>query len=544
MSNLVSPDELELTDRRASIDSSEEPYDLNDDDYETQALTGKPSYIIRPRLTGRQSILNLLPLRIRHLLASAPRRPVIRTLPRHPCVRTFRLRRLLILSLYVCVSGLFILIAFTAAFRPSYTKLPRNYHALYRRILHSKELGRGNPNNETIFIAISLYDKGGQLASGPYGQSILDLIDLLGPDNVFLSIYENDSGKEAEEALMSLKERVKCQQEIVYEEHISMDLLPKYPVPDGTRRVKRIQYLADLRNRALKPLNVEQDTVYDRVLFLNDVYFSPVDAVQLLFSTNVDNTGRAHYISACAVDFVNPFKFYDTFAARDLEGYSMGVPFYPWFSSAGSAQSRRDVLDQKDAVRVKSCWGGMVAVDGRYIQSLASSRVDTLRNKAKSAPPTARFRGEGELYSEASECCLIHADMARNAHTDAFGEDNQIYMNPYVRVGYSPTTLSWLALTRRFERLYVLPHWLVNTLAGMPAYNPHRTVREHESYDGEWWAYDEKLPGNGSWKTGTKIAENGMFCNVQQMQVLVDGPRMGGKNWEKIPVPSGSKLWS
>ena len=56
------------------------------------------------------------------------------------------------------------------------------------------------------------------------------------------------------------------------------------------------------------------------------------------------------------MDFINPFKFYGTFASRDLEGYSMGLPIYPWFSSAGKAQSRQDVLDQKDAVRVRSCW--------------------------------------------------------------------------------------------------------------------------------------------------------------------------------------------
>ena len=315
-----------------------------------------------------------------------------------------------------------------------------------------------------------------------------------------------------------------------------MDKHPRYPVPDGTERVKRIPYLADLRNRALKPLDVSLDTVFDRVLFLNDVYFNPVDAVQLLFSTNVNEKGKAQYVAACATDFVNPFKFYDTYATRDLEGYSMGVPFYPWFSSVGSAQSRQDVLDQKDAVRVKSCWGGMVAFDGRYIQHLTTSQLDE-------PPTTVRFRGEDEAYYDASECCLIHADIARNAHTDAFGEDNHIYLNPYVRVGYSPSTLSWLAFSRRFERLFVFPHWLANTFARMPAYNPHRLVREGDEYEGERWVQDFNLPGNGSWQVEKMVARNGLFCGIRKMEVLVDQPRTGDKNWEKISVPPGSKLW-
>ena len=49
----------------------------------------------------------------------------------------------------------------------------------------------------------------------------------------------------------------------------------------------------------------------------------------------------------------------------------MGFPIYPWFSSAGKAQSRQDVFDQKDAVRVKSCWGGMVAFNAKFFQSTA-----------------------------------------------------------------------------------------------------------------------------------------------------------------------------
>jgi hypothetical protein len=166
---------------------------------------------------------------------------------------------------------------------------------------------------------------------------------------------------------------------------MDLDQLPTVVIPTtGEKRVKRITYLAETRNRALRPLNSNGNsngnsdseemklatrTRFDKLLFLNDVAFDPIDALQLLFSTNVDSNGIAQYRAACAVDFINPFKFYDTYPTRDLDGYSMGLPFFPWFSSAGSERSRQAVLAGSDSVPVRSCWGGMVAFDARYFQN-------------------------------------------------------------------------------------------------------------------------------------------------------------------------------
>lgn len=56
--------------------------------------------------------------------------------------------------------------------------------------------------------------------------------------------------------------------------------------------------------------------------------------------------------------FHQSIKFYDRYATRDFEGYEMGVPFFPWFVDVGKGEGRRDVLTEKDAARVKACWGG------------------------------------------------------------------------------------------------------------------------------------------------------------------------------------------
>ena len=116
---------------------------------------------------------------------------------------------------------------------------------------------------------------------------------------------------------------------------------------------------------ALRPLEAEKAVQFDKILFVNDVIFDPIDAVNLLFSTNHQPPGYTQFQAACAVDFINAFKFYDRFALRDFEGYTSGIPFFPWFTDAAQAISRRDVLAQKDAVRVRACWGSMVAFEAK-----------------------------------------------------------------------------------------------------------------------------------------------------------------------------------
>ena len=419
-------------------------------------------------------------------------------------------------------------------------------------MLESKALGRANPLNEKVFIAVSLYDQGGRLVDGSWGQSVLDLIDLLGHDNVFLSIYENDSGDGGTKALERFKDKVNCQHELVSERHVPLEAFPVITLPDGTERLKRLTYLSELRNRALRPLDKASGVTYDKVLYLNDVSFYPIDAAQLLFSTNARSNGRTDYLTACSVDFVDYFKFYDTYATRDMEGYSMGVPFYPWFSSAGGAQSRSDVISQKDAVRVKSCWGGMVAFDAKFLQSTRRSLANNTReieyhNISPLTPSNVslpiRFRAEPEMYYDACECCLIQADILSTSQREDVDQDTGIYFNPYIRVAYSSSQLAWLEFTRRFERLFIIPQSIANIVARMPHYNPYRTVQAGESFEKEVWVSNSSLQGNGSWQLTSRIARNGLYCGVRKLEVIIQTPRTGGKNWESLPVPGGGSLW-
>ncbi|PWY69220.1 hypothetical protein BO94DRAFT_540111 [Aspergillus sclerotioniger CBS 115572] len=466
----------------------------------------------------------------RHLKPSTSRRP--------GRYRRFLVRRICH-YLYAIPGIVFALVALTSFFRPSYTRPPPHYSSLRDAVLQSTEPGRGNSRNEKVFIAASLYDDTGDLARGHWGDSVLQLIELLGPDNVFLSIYENDSGPEGENALRELAERVTCGKSIVFEEHLDLAGLPTVAVPGGSRRIKRIEYLAEVRNRALRPLDDQPDVRYDRLLYLNDVAFYPLDALHLLFSTNAAEHGLAQYRAACAVDFINPFKFYDTYATRDLQGYGMGLPFFPWFSSAGHGLSRKDVLAGKDAVRVRSCWGGMVAFDASFFQrgiKPLTAGVQPLGSGEGTSP--ARFRASRDTFWEASECCLIHADIQKPQPDVEAITDTGIYLNPYVRVAYDSGTLSWLGATRRFEKLYALLHNIIDHLVGLPWFNPRRTEVPGQTAQEIVWIPDEHDDGNGSFQPVHRIAGTDGFCGRRGLQVIVEHRQEGKKGYENIEVPS------
>ncbi|KAL3493197.1 cryptococcal mannosyltransferase 1-domain-containing protein [Aspergillus germanicus] len=407
-----------------------------------------------------------------------------------------------------------LLVLASSVFCPSYTNLPPHYESLRDAVIHSDSPGRGNPYGERVFIAAAL---------------ILQLIHLLGEDNVFLSRYENDRGDAGKRALQWLDQQVKCNSSVVYEDHLDLLQLPHVTTPSGDERVKRIVYLAEARNRTLRPLD-EPAAKFDRILSLNDVAFDPIDAVQLLFSTNLnpENDHKPQYRAACAVDFIHPFMFYDIYATRDLEGHSMGLPFFPWFSDSSSGQSRRDVLAGKDAVPIRSCWGGMVAFDAQFFQAgvTAGPKVEFA---GSSLPASFRALQDVDLFWDASECCLIHADIQapRRDDDDAAGiSETGIYINPFVRVAYDPHTLSWLWTTRRFEKLYSIIHNIGNQLVGLPWFNPRREEVPGQIVQGTVYISGTNGSKAGSFQAVEQIARHDGFCGRPGLQVIV--PREGG----------------
>jgi hypothetical protein len=270
-----------------------------------------------------------------------------------------------------------------------------------------------------------------------------------------------------------------------------------------------------------------------------------------------------------------PFKFYDTFATRDLEGYDMGVPFYPWFTGAGKAESRKDVLAQKDAVRVRSCWGGMVAFEAKWFQTglhRSSSGTGAVSVPKGLPPPQAahmsyhtdprdsvddasnsslRFRAVHDTYWDASECCLIHADLSAMDPASLPAHETGIYLNPYIRVAYSSAVLPWLGFVKRFERLYTPIHSIADWIARRPSHNPRREQVPGDAVVDKVWTWDDQSLDairngidkshsslHGEYKEMHRTALPGGFCGRKSLLYINEDPSNGEGQWssEKLPV--------
>ena len=347
-------------------------------------------------------------------------------------------------------------------------------------------------------------------------------------------------------------------------DHLPLEEFPTVTLPSGERRVKRIAYLAELRNRALRPLDTQfrpsdsdlkngfraTAVTYDRILFINDVYFTPLSALHLLFSTNLDvSTGRPSYAAACGIDFWHFIFLYDTFANRDLEGFGLGYGLYPWFAPIGNAESRQDVLDGKDAVRVRSCWSGIAAFDAAPFQA---STAGVSAEGTETSNAIVRYRYEPELYIESSECCLVHADLIARSSLQDEAQDTGIYLNPFVRVTYEPAGFAWLAFIARYERSFAILQYVVSKIS-YPSNNPRRLDRAGEEVKRNTWIYDDQdiadpqkdletpVNGSGSFKDVTVVADPGGYCAWRALYVMLevknDTNQKGKLNWEYLAVP-------
>jgi len=140
-----------------------------------------------------------------------------------------------------------------------------------------------------VFIASLHWNNAGILRSD-WNRGVLDLVDALGPDNVFVSVYESGSWDDSKGALRELDEELEktgVGKRITLDDTTHEDLIQSTPDKRGWITVRtgelagqdaprRIPYLSRLRNLTLQPLVelAKNGTTFDYVLFLGDVVFS------------------------------------------------------------------------------------------------------------------------------------------------------------------------------------------------------------------------------------------------------------------------------
>ena len=118
--------------------------------------------------------------------------------------------------------------------------------------------------------------------------AVIDLVNAIGRDNVFLSIQESGSWDNTKGALRLLDSQLASKdipRRIILDNTTHQDEISNPPAaardgwivtPNGQFERRRIPWLADLRNLVLEPLYEQQNAgiIYDKILFLNDVVFS------------------------------------------------------------------------------------------------------------------------------------------------------------------------------------------------------------------------------------------------------------------------------
>ncbi|KAJ8070690.1 hypothetical protein OCU04_001061 [Sclerotinia nivalis] len=360
---------------------------------------------------------------------------------------------------------------------------------------------------DRIFIA-SIHWNNELIIRSHWSAAVLDLVRYFGTDNVYISIIESGSWDNTKNSLRDLDmelEKLGVERSIEILESTHKDEVERIPESNeegwiwtskGKKELRRIPYLAKLRNRAMEKLKQLAERTdgqgkrsFDKILWLNDVIFTIEDVVTLIA------TRDGNYAAACSIDFSNPPLFYDTFALRDISGEKPITQTWPFFLVAES----RNAIKSSSPVPVKSCWNGIVVF-----------QADPFYKN-----PSLRFRGIPDslaLYHlEGSECCLIHTD-------NKLSLTKGVWLNPNVRVSYNSKADN-----------------IINSKGG-------RWPSKREIFKGIWsnrWVRWTRFLGRYTerfvverrvrlWRNEmqqtkhAEVHEEGIHCLINEMQVLVE----------------------
>lgn len=155
----------------------------------------------------------------------------------------------------------------------------------YRRLRAPYLSEVGAPDGQKIFIA-SIHWNNEKILRSHWVPGVLRLVDHFGKDNVYVSVQESGSWDDSKSVLRELDkslERAGVRRRIILDETTHEDEIKKSPAESGwiqTSRgaieLRRVPYLARLRNLVLKPLQelAAAGEHFDKILYLNDVVFT------------------------------------------------------------------------------------------------------------------------------------------------------------------------------------------------------------------------------------------------------------------------------
>ncbi|WRT63900.1 uncharacterized protein IL334_000826 [Kwoniella shivajii] len=348
-----------------------------------------------------------------------------------------------------------------------------------------------NKGSEKYFIAANLHDSEDILPK--WSEELVKLIDHLGHENVFVSIYESNSHDSTKMLLSSLNQTL-------FEMDVGRRIVTaqddRHSWPYNTSP-ERIGYLANARNKALEPIQSPSSDVrlsdhqaFTKLIFLNDVFYTWKSIVRLL-DTHID--GKDEYDQVCAMDF-GTSGLYDTWASRDICGTPLR-PFWPYVKD----EITIDKVRNEESFEVSSCWNGAVVFKaGPFLYQPSKETKEKLKDEASepinedvdtegdrrffkrgwkmvddttypnsvfspSLTLPIQFRTSNISACDHSECFLIGYDLHRLY--DTVDRPPRIYMNPTVMLAYEK---NWYFWHNTVLRIPVIKWWLENWSRGYP----------------------------------------------------------------------------
>ncbi|EEB88959.1 hypothetical protein MPER_13006 [Moniliophthora perniciosa FA553] len=309
------------------------------------------------------------------------------------------------------------------------------------------------------FFAINLYNSFDIIPD--LFATLFRLSAILGPQNIYVSIYENGSTDQTKALLRIFDALTK-----------SVGLRVTIRTSMRTRGAfnHRIEYLAEVRNAAFLPLHELRDAegeIFDTIVFMNDILPCVDDILELIYQSRLNNAGIT-----CAADYMYHSEiqspvFYDNWVARDINGTALeNAPFEMIFHHPESSARFQAHLP----IQVQSCWNGIAVLDPAPFYEPPHVRV--------------RFRmariTEGEC--SASECSLICNDYWEAGY-------GRIMMVPRVKLAYDRKVYDIIHPQRRnltsirgYKRLGGVPDERMKDPQDRAWFGPHdRLFTEEES---------------------------------------------------------------
>ena len=117
-------------------------------------------------------------------------------------------RMMFLFTFLLCLLAIVLTVA--AICYPSYSSPPAHYSLLARDCAVTSRPGCANPYREKVFIVATILDKNGKLIKGSWGAAVSKLVEFIGPENVFLSIYVNNADAITESGIKSFKSTLRC----------------------------------------------------------------------------------------------------------------------------------------------------------------------------------------------------------------------------------------------------------------------------------------------------------------------------------------------